>query len=327
MNNMRVNEPINHGNIHVKSRIVFPPMATQSSDSGVPTDKTIQHYIAIAQNPLVGLIITEHSYIDQQGRASLNQLSFASDEVIPHQKVLTETIHRINPDIKIFAQISHAGANTTGKITDQPLVSASPVQMKGGVARALTISEIHQIEREFAQAALRVKKAGYDGVEIHSAHGYLLNEFYSTLTNFRTDLYGRQNMENRTRFLRETIREVRNAVGDTFPISVRLGGSDYQPGGSTLEDAAQAASLLEKEGVDLIDLSGGMNGFMRKDQHSFGWFSDMSSVVEQNVSVPVMVTGGITSMDQAEQLLKEGKADLIGVGRALFKNPYWGMEK
>lgn len=324
---MKIKEPLDRGRIHLKSRIVFPPMATQMAEEGMPTAGTAAHYEAIARNPLPGLMITEYASISRQGMAAdAHQLSFASDRVLEAQKRFTNHIHRVNGSIQLFAQINHAGANTSERATGEELVSASPIQMGGGQARALTIPEIRTIEGLFARAALRVKEAGYDGVEIHAAHGYLLNQFYSPLTNFRKDIYGPQSIENRTRMLKETLEAVRQAVGDDFPIALRLGGSDYREGGSTIEDAVEASVILEKAGLDLIDLSGGMNIYMRRDNRNPGWFSDMSEAVKREVSIPVLVTGGIRTPDQAETLLQQGKADLIGVGRAMFIHPMWGTE-
>lgn len=323
---MNITDNLDYGNFHVKTRIVVPPMATQSTEAGVPGNRTISHYQAFAQNPLVGLIIAEHSFIHAQGKADPYQMSFASNEVIPYQKNLTEAVHRENPGVKIFAQISHAGLNTLESVTGQELVSASRLQGSGGVSRALTVSEIQNIEDEFAAAALRVKRSGYDGVEIHSAHGYLLNQFYSPLTNFRTDEYGPQSMENRLRFLQETIRKIKEVVGNDFPVAVRLGGSDYMDGGSTIEDAVNASILLDKAGVRFIDLSGGLNIYMRRGHSEPGWFSDMSSAVKKQVGIPVLLTGGVRTPEQAEKLLNENKADLIGIGRAMMKNPSWGLK-
>ena len=157
-------------------------------------------------------------------------------------------------------------------MTGEELVSASPLEGNGGRSRALSIDEIKELERDFAAAARRVKEAGYDGVEIHSAHGYLLNQFYSPLTNFRDDDYGPQSLENRLRFLTEITAAVRQVVGNDFPIAVRLGGSDYQDGGSTIDDAAGAAQILEASGIDLLDLSGGLGMFMRPGHREPGWF-------------------------------------------------------
>lgn len=324
---MKIKEPLDRGRIHLKSRIVFPPIATQTAEEGIPTQETWAHYEAIARNPLVGLMITEYAAISRQGTSyDVRQFSFASDKVIGPQKRFTDHVHQVNSSLKIFAQINHSGANSSEKVTGEQLVSASPIQMGGGLARELTVPEIRSIEEDFARAALRVKEAGYDGVEIHGAHGYLLNQFYSPLTNFREDMYGPQTIENRTRMMKETLEIVRAAVGDDFPIALRLGGSDYMEGGSTIEDAVKASVILEKAGLDLIDLSGGMNIYIRRDNRNPGWFSDMSEAVKREVSIPVLVTGGIRTPDQAATLLQQGKADLIGVGRAMFIHPTWGAE-
>lgn len=300
-------------------------MATHGSESGVPGERVTEHYVAIAKNPLVGLVITEHAYVDVQGKADPRQVSFASDSVVASQKAMTDAIRRANPDVRIFAQINHAGANTKRETTGEELVSASAIRMDGETARALTVDEIKALEKKFAAAALRVKRAGYDGVEIHCAHGYLLNQFYSPLVNSRTDEYGAQNVENRLRFLLETVAETRRAVGDEFPIAARLGGCDYTPGGSTIQDAVEAAALLERSGVDLIDLSGGLCGYVRRDNRAPGWFADMSGAVKEKTTVPVLVTGGVTRPEQAEALMMMGKADLVGVGRALYRDPNWGF--
>lgn len=174
--------------------------------------------------------------------------------------------------------------------------------------------------------ATQSTEAGYDDVELHSAHGYLLNQFFSPLTKFRMDAYGLQSVQSRTHFLAETVRKVRAAVGDDFPVSVRLGGSDYAEGGSTIADAVEAARILERDGVDLVNLSGGLNVYMRRGHREPGWFADMSTAVRRATHTPVMLTGGVRTPEQARRLLDDGAADLIGVGRAMLRNPRWGMQ-
>lgn len=309
--------------LKLKTRLVLPPMATQRAECGMVNDGIISYYRQYALNSGIGLIITEHSYVAEQGKADPNQISFASDDVIPMQRKLTDAVHEADPTIKIFAQISHAGARTSTKITGQELVSASVMAGKEGMSRALTVLEIDSIRNLFVEAARRVQSAGYDGVEIHSAHGYLLNQFYSPLLNRRTDLYGAQTIENRVRLITEIICTVRAAVGSAFPIAVRLGGCDYQDGGSTIADAVEASQRLEEAGADLIDLSGGVCSYRRDGCSEPGYFSDMSSAVKAAVNVPVLLTGGVTTHESAERLLRRGKADLIGVGRALLRDPKW----
>ena len=220
-----------------------------------------------------------------------------------------------------FVQLNHAGSNGIDESVSASSVNI-PIKKLFKKPRELSVQEILAIEEAFAAAAVRAVEAGYDGVEIHCAHGYLLNQFYSPMTNKRTDEYG-GSLENRLRFTVETVTAVRQAVGGDVPVAVRLGGADYLPGGSREEDAVQAAILLETAGVDLLDISGGMCFFMRPGHIDPGFFSSMTEKIKAEVSVPVLLTGGIKKVEDAERLLEEGKADLIGVGRALLKDAYW----
>lgn len=316
-----IEQTIQVGNLQLRGRIVMPPMATEQADGGLVTPGMGAYYAARAKNPEIGLIITEHSYIEMRGKASRGQVSIAEDEAIEGLSTITKAIHAAAEGIKVFAQINHAGGYTSRDITGTEPVSASAGIFKQEPARALTKDEILQIEELFAQAARRAQLAGYDGVEIHSAHSYLLNQFYSPLTNRRTDEYGCQTMENRLRMHLETIQKVREKVGENFPIAVRLGGCDYTPGGSTIEDSVEASLLLQKAGVDLLDLSGGMCRYILEGVSEPGWFGQMTRQIKQQVNVPVLLTGGIKTRAEAETLLEQGAADLIGIGRALLKEP------
>ena len=316
-----IEQTIQVGNLQLRGRIVMPPMATEQADGGLVTPGMGTYYAARAKNPEIGLIITEHSYIEMRGKASRGQVSIAEDEAIEGLSTITKAIHAAAEGVKVFAQINHAGGYTSRDITGTEPVSASACILKQEPARALTKDEILQIEELFAQAARRAQLAGYDGVEIHSAHSYLLNQFYSPLTNHRTDEYGSQTMENRLRMHLETIQKVREKVGENFPIAVRLGGCDYTPGGSTIEDSVEASLMLQKAGVDLLDLSGGMCRYILEGVSEPGWFGQMTQQIKQQVSVPVLLTGGIKTRAEAETLLEQGAADLIGIGRALLKEP------
>lgn len=325
-------ESIKIKNMELPNRLVMPPMATaKSGPDGEVTDALCEYYKSKTSGGYIGLVITEHSFYTQQGKASAGQVSFASDDKIEGLKKLVAAVHE--GGAKVVAQINHAGSATTSAVTGMPVVSASavinPGVKAGTVAEMpadLSKEEIIELEDLFVKAAVRAKKAGYDAVEIHSAHGYLMNQFLSPITNKRTDEYGSQSIENRIRFQVETYRKTREALGDDYPIFIRLGGCDYMEGGSTIEDAVEACKLLEKEGIDLIDLSGGMCRYMRQDNSEPGYFSDMSSAVKKAVSVPVILTGGITTAEQAEGLLQNGAADLIGVGRAIMKDSDWARK-
>ena len=188
--------------------------------------------------------------------------------------------------------------------------------------RPLTIEEIHQTVINFGKAAGRAQRAGFDAVTIHAHFGYLIAQFLSPFFNNRTDEYG-GSLENRLRFLLETVAAVREKIGKEVPLAVRLGGADYLPGGSTEEDAVRASVILEEAGVDLLDISGGMCFFTRPGHLEAGYFSSMTEKIKAAVSIPVLLTGGIRTAEDAERMLTEKKADLIGVGRALMKDADW----
>lgn len=314
-----IEKPVSVGSLPLKNRLVMPPMQTDRTADGRVTDDLVTYYRERALRSEPGLIITEHSCITEAGRAAPRQLSIAEDSMISEHRRLTDAIH--DGGSAVFAQLNHAGGMGMGDTVSASAVNV-PARKLSKRPRPLTVEDIHEIEGQYAAAAVRAIAAGYDGVEIHSAHAYLLDQFYSPLTNKRTDEYGGV-LENRARFLLETIERVREAIGSDIPLAVRLGGADYLPGGATEDDAVQIARLLEAAGVDLLDISGGMCGFMRPGHLEPGYFSSMTEKIRHDVSIPVILTGGVKKMADAERLLAEGKADLIGVGRALFKNADW----
>lgn len=322
-----LNKEIEINDLKLSNRLAMPPMASgKPSEDGTVCDKLCDYYHERAIGGYIGLIITEHCYISMEGKAHAGQMSIANDSDIDGLKKLTSAI-KID-GTKAFAQISHAGSAAEEKVTGFKPVGASSVYRPGKNAENSVLPEelshehIAKICEEFAKAALRAKKAGYDGVEIHSAHGYLLNQFYSPITNKRTDEYG-GSLENRIRFHLEIIDAVRKAVGNDYPVAIRLGGCDYMEGGSSIEDSVKASILFEKAGIDMLDISGGMNGYMVKGRKEAGYFSDMTKAIKAAVSVPVLLTGGVTKPEEAEELLKDGAADIIAVGRAMLKDARW----
>lgn len=313
-----------HG-LSLKNRLVMPPMATAKADeNGGVTDDICAYYQERARYSKIGLIITEHSYVSRQGKAHPGQTSMSDDETIPGWRRLTDCVHQ--KGVKIFAQLSHAGTATSSRVTGQTPAGPSAIyhpKQRNELPSEMTIRQIQETVQAFGEAARRAREASFDGVEIHSAHGYLLNQFYSPLANHRNDAYGPRSVENRTRFLREVLQVVCQAAGEDFPVAVRLGGCDYQEGGSTLEDSTAACRILAESGADLLHLTGGMNGFIRPGQQEPGYFRDMSRAAKQVVQIPVLLTGGVTTLVQAQAILDEGCADLIGVGRAIYQNPRW----
>ena len=316
---MLLDMPIQIGSLKAENRLVMPPMQTNKTERGHVTEELVRYYRERAVLSRPGIIITEHSCISESGRASEGQLSIAEDARIEEHRRLTDAIHEGGS--LAFVQLNHAGSKGVGEAVSAGTLS-TPFKMQAGRPRALATEEIRALEEQFAAAALRAVSAGYDGVELHCAHGYLLNQFYSPLTNPRRDDYG-GTPENRLRFTLEALASVRRAIGGRIPIAVRLGGADYLPGGSTEEDAVEACRMLEKAGADLLDLSGGMCSFQRPGHTEPGYFSSMSEKVKAAVSVPVLLTGGVKQVAEAEALLESGKADLIGVGRALLTDAAW----
>lgn len=318
-------QPLQAGSLELANRLVMPPMATEKSESdGSVSESILDYYEGKSRGGYFSLIIIEHSYIDEGGKASNNQLSVATDDTIAPLGKLADVIHKNGS--KTVMQISHSGSGMREEVGAVP-VAPSPVMhpRRSVLPRALSVSEIADITDAFRKAALRVKAAGFDGVEIHSAHGYLLNEFFSPVTNKRTDQYG-GDILNRIRMHLEVIEAVRSAVGAGFPVLLRLGAADYIDGGSTAEDSRTAARAFEEAGVNIIDISGGLMGYSIPGLTGQGYFSHLSQAVKQCVSIPVILTGGITDAQAAERLLEEKKADLIGVGRATLSDSDWAKK-
>lgn len=316
----------------LKNRLVMPPMATaKAGKDGRATEALIEYYREKSADGHIGLIITEHCFVSPEGKAHAGQLSAADDDAIAGLRQIADAVHRNGS--KIMAQISHAGSAADAPET----MSASAVKMPRGsltaprghfsspLPREMTAADIEKTVRAFADAAARIRKAGFDGVEIHAAHGYLLNQFYSPLTNRRTDGYSGGTLSGRTRLLLEITAAVRNAVGSDFPVALRFGASDGMAGGADAAGSVPAARLFEKAGIDLLDVSGGFCGYLYPFSRDPGYFGEISKAIKDAVSIPVILTGGITDARTANRLLEEKKADLIGVGRAILRDSLWAM--
>ena len=320
-------EPLTVGTLRLHNRLVLPPMATlKATPDGRMSDELLGYYAEKTRGGAIGLAITEHSFITKAGQNRPGQPSVADDDTIEGWRALADLFHANGSACAV--QINHVGASATSATTGMDVVApsdvTSPTATGENSPRPLTVDEIHVIVGEFAAAAARVKTAGFDAVEIHAAHGYLLCQFLSPITNRRTDDYGGP-LSNRFRLHLEVIAAVREAVGGDFPVLMRLGASDYLDGGTTIEDAMILAAEIERAGVRIIDVTGGLTGYVRPGHTEPGYLAELSEAVKSVVSVPVVLTGGVTEAHQAETLLAEGKADLIGVGRAMLKDPGWAQ--
>lgn len=318
-----INTPLAAGKLTFKNRLVYPPITiAKAAPDGKVTKDSLAYYEEKMHGGNFSLAIVEHCFIMQQGKASAGQVSIAGDETIQGLAKLARVIK--GSGTKAVVQMNHAGSCTTPEVTGMPLKGASPIinPRQGGVPEAMTKAEIAQVVAAFRAAAERGKAAGYDGVEIHSAHSYLLNQFYSPLTNLRTDEYG-GGLENRIRIHLEVIEAVRKVVGKDYPVFLRLGACDHMEGGNQIEDAVEAAKAFEAAGVDVLDISGGMCGYMHPKNKAAGYFGAETKAVKAAVRIPVICTGGIKEPEEVEQLLEAGFGDLIGVGRTVMKDSNW----
>jgi 2,4-dienoyl-CoA reductase-like NADH-dependent reductase (Old Yellow Enzyme family) len=303
--------------VTLRNRIVMPPMLTGlATQEGGVTDRLVDHYVRRAKS--VGLIITEYSYVTLGGQATDQQLGIHDDTLIPGLKELASSIHAEGAPIVV--QIMHAGAKAQAA---EGLQAVAPSRTEQ--ARQLNDQELDVLAYAFGRAARRAVQAGFDGVEIHGAHGFLLNQFLSPLTNQRTDQYG-GSLVNRIRFPLEVVACVRKQIGDKL-LLYRLGADDLVPNGTRIEDAQQFAVKLAAADVDVIDVSGGLCGGAPPTlQGVQGYFIPQAHQVKDKVRVPVIGVGGITDAVFADRAIQEKRVDLVAVGRALLKDPDWAAK-
>ena len=318
--------PMTIRHMTVKNRIVMMPMGTNFGEqNGEMSFLHINYYEQRAKGG-TGLLIVENASVDSpQGSNGTTQLRIDSDNYIPRLYKLCENVHKHGACIAI--QINHAGASAmSSRIGMQP-VSASDVPSKEGgeIPRPLTKEEILHIVRKYAEAARRAQICGFDAVEIHAGHSYLISQFLSPIYNKRTDEFG-GSAENRTRFARMILEAVRKQVGPHFPIFLRISADELMEGGNTLEDTLAYLEYLEKE-VDVFDVSCGLNGSIQYQIDANylpdGWRSYMARAVKEKFGKPCIAVGNIRHPQIAEEILAKGDADFIGMGRGLIAEPEW----
>jgi len=316
-------QPITIGHLEIKNRLIVAPMVTvYCDDEGMATDRFIKYYETKAKGGW-GAIIVEDYAVSPLGKGFWTPGLWKDEQIQSHAK-LTETVH--NAGAKIIAQIYHCGRQTTSAITGEQPVSASPLPcpVLGAIPRELTVDEIKKIVAQFGDSALRAKKAGFDGVEVHGGHGYLIAQFMSKYSNKRTDKYGGSLM-NRLRFPLEIVAEIRKKCGPDFFIGFRISGDEKVPGGRTIEETKMIACILEKQGVDALHISAGTYestwAVIPPMNITTGWITDYAEEVKKVVDIPVMTVGRINDPYLAESILQSGKADLIAMGRASLADP------
>lgn len=295
-------------------------------DDGRPTEKLAACFRQLAAGG-VGMIITGYAFVRPDGRQSPRMIGAHTDAFCAELSLLANAAHAEKG--KICLQLVHTGGQTTSKIIGgRPLApSAVKADQFFETPEELSAEEIGRIIAAFGSAAARAKNCGFDAVQLHAAHGYLINQFLSPLTNRRSDEYG-GDIGNRCRFLLESFRAARRAVGPGFPVLVKLNGTDNLDGGLSVEDAVTAAQLLDREGVDAIEVSGGTPASgklgpvrVKIDAGQEGYNLDAAVRIKKQVSCPVMVVGGFRRYDMADGVVKRGEADYISMARPLIREP------
>jgi 2,4-dienoyl-CoA reductase-like NADH-dependent reductase (Old Yellow Enzyme family) len=324
---MKLFDPIQLKGLFLKNRIAMASMGTNLADTeGFVTDKMIAYYAERAKGG-AGVIMTELVTVDfPLGNGIERQLSIDDDKYIPGLQGLTNELHRYGS--KAFIQLNHAGNRAKPEFTRGSVpVSAShvPSSIVKIEPRALTYEEVSKLVDAFGQAAGRAQKAGFDGIDLHFAHGYLICQFLSSFTNKRTDNYG-GSFENRTRLALEVLERCRREVGRDFLISAKIPGRQYVKGGITLPEAKAFCRLLEKKGIDAVQVSG---GDPESPDHlpvppmyiKRGCYANLAQSIKKAINIPVIAVGRINNVLLANQIIESGKADLVAMGRAFLADP------
>ena len=322
-------ESFDFKNISIKNRLIrsatWEGLAT---DRGTVTKPLIQKMLDLIDGG-VGLIITGHAYVSPEGKASFRQLGVYSDHLIPGLTNLVEQCHQAGG--KLILQLAHAGIQADGLQQGYEAFGPSTLTLNNGhVVKAMAIDDIQQVIHSFASAAVRAQKAGFDGIQLHMAHGYLLSQFLSPYFNQRQDQYG-GSLENRFRIIEEIIHLIQKTTVKNLPLLVKINSEDFLENGFTIEEMILIVKKLEKMGIVAVELSGGTGQSKTKyspvrrgkikSEIDEGFYIDAAQQLKAVSSIPVILVGGIKSLVLAEKLIKEGIADFIALCRPLICEP------
>ncbi|MDO4800130.1 MAG: NADH:flavin oxidoreductase/NADH oxidase, partial [Bacillota bacterium] len=306
-------------NLTVKNRIVMPPMCMyMAKEDGLVTDWHIHHYATRAMGE-IGLIIQEATAISPEGRISDNDLGIWSDDHVAGLKRITDAVHQMGG--KIGIQIGHAGrkANTASGPMLAPSAIAFREDMK--TPEEMDEAQIRRVIQAFGDAARRAVQAGYDLIEIHGAHGYLVSSFLSPISNKRSDRWGCPG----TLFMEEVIRAMKAEIPADFPLTIRISASDYLPGGMDDARAALVVGTAKQLGICLINVSSG--GVVEAPINAFpGYQVPFATRIKAQCDIPVIAGGLLDSLDLVTDIIENDRADLVYLGRALLRNPYWALD-
>jgi NADPH2 dehydrogenase len=307
--------------MELKNRIVMAPMCMFCADQdGNPNDWHYIHYTSRAVGG-TGLILLEATGVESRGRITDRDLGLWKDEQIAGLKRIVDACHA--QGAKVGVQLAHAGRKS--EVLTEQSIAPSPIAFSDRyrTPTEMTKEDIDQVKSSFREAARRADMAGFDVIELHGAHGYLISEFLSPLTNQRTDEYG-GNEESRSRFLREVLQEVVSVWPKDKPIIVRVSAEDFAEGGNHDHILANMLKLVQNEGIDLVNVSSGGVVNVGVDAYP-GYQVGYAETIKKATGLPVVAGGLITSPHMAEEIVQKGQADLIFLGRELLRNPYWPL--
>lgn len=309
-----IGDPIRINRKVAQSRILMPPLVCfqWADEEGFETESREEHYGRRA-DAKVGVIVVEATAICKEGRITNTELGLWREEHIPQFQRIAESCHK--GGALVLVQLVHAGAKASSDVVYSP----SQQEVEGKCCKALSEEEIKEVKLQFVEAAKRAYQAGLDGVEIHGAHGYLLNQFTSSKTNKREDRYG-GNLDNRLRLPLEIVEEIRKNTDPRFIIGYRFGVNDL-----SFSEDIYFAKTLEENGVDILDVSSGIGVSQMEAPENFPFspITYMGTVIKKHVRIPVASVYGILEPSQAEELLKQNLTDMVAVGRALLADPQW----
>ncbi|WP_029294929.1 NADH:flavin oxidoreductase/NADH oxidase [Chryseobacterium hispalense] len=324
--------PVTFRNVELKNRWVMSPMCMYSSEDGLPNDFHFVHYGSRAQGG-AGLLIVEATGVEPRGRITNHCMGIWNDEQAKQLQKIVEFVHKYS-ESKIGIQLSHSGRKgSTWNNTQIPVQegwetvapSSIPYHPTERIPHMLTVEEIKEQVQNFKNAARRAVDAGFDVIEIHAAHGYLIHQFLSPLSNIRTDEYG-GNFENRIRFLIEIVDAVNKELNDNVALFVRISGTEYAANGWEIQDSVELAKVLKNHSVDLVDVSSGGNIHGVKIPLFDGYQVPLASKVKNEAGVKTGAVGLIKKVSHAEEILEKGDADLIFIAREILRNPYIAVQ-
>lgn len=309
-------------NTNFKNRIVMPPMCMYSSDgTGKVNDFHYNHYVTRAIGG-VGLIIVEATGVAKNGRTTDKDLGIWEDQHIQGLKNIVKDVKMYGS--KIAIQLNHAGRKYTGNDGEVVAPSAVKFNENSTLPKELSKDEIKGIVVDFKEAAKRANDAGFDALEIHGAHGYLIHQFLSPLSNLRLDEYG-GNLKNRTRFLKEVLQAVAEVWPKEKPILLRVSAYDYKDGGINIKDMVEIINEV-KEYIDMVHVSTG--GLVTAQINSYpGYQVNFSNEIKTKCNIPTITVGLITDINMAEEIISNGRADMVAFGRELLRNPYFALHE